>query len=551
MHADPVAVLRRAFGYPGFRPGQEELVRAVLDGRDALGVLPTGGGKSVCYQVPALILEGLTLVITPLVSLMEDQVGRARAIGLGADCLSGTQPSVVRREVGERARSGRTRVLFVSPERLDVPAFRELLDAVRVDLVAVDEAHCISEWGHDFRPAYRKIGRLRGALACPVLALTASATPEVRADILANLGLRDPLEIVRSFDRPNLWWGVPEGGRMRDRLRAVRRAVRATRGVVIVYAPTRRAVETVRDDLAACGHRADAYHAGLRGEERSRVQERFMAGESRVVVATNAFGMGIDKADVRTVVHVQLPATLESYYQEAGRAGRDGEPSMCVAFHGKTDRRLAAAFIDRTHPPARTLRRVHRALLRGADRFGIVRLDDPGVVRALEGLPREFMEGEPVGPLGALERIGAIRRLIGQGAIADVGAAPPDRAPEATHEPGPARPSAHGCEIPLALRSGSARPAASVPPRGPDHPRGPHRDGDSRLLCTRVGVRSVADHDAAARLRRRSVEKLKAVQRYARERGCRRNALLRYFGEASPTGCGQCDGCGWDVEGGV
>ena len=495
MRADPVAVLRRAFGYPGFRPGQEDLVRAVLDGRDALGVLPTGGGKSVCYQVPALILDGLTLVITPLVSLMEDQVTRARAIGLGADCLSGTQTSATRREVAARARSGRTRVLFVSPERLDVPAFRELLDAVRVDLVAVDEAHCISEWGHDFRPAYRRIGRLKDMLACPMLALTASATPEVRADILGNLGLRDPLEIVRSFDRPNLWWAVPKGGRLRDRLRAIRRVVRATCGVAIVYAPTRRTVEIVRDDLAASGHRADAYHAGLRGEERSRVQERFMAGESRVVVATNAFGMGIDKADVRTVVHLQLPSTLESYYQEAGRAGRDGEPSMCVAFHAKADRRLAAGFIDRTHPPPRTLRRVYRALRRAADGDGIARLDDPAVLRALEAPPRAFTEGEPAGTLGALERIGAIRRL-----------------PE---EDG-------GCP-----------------------------DGGHAPVTARVGVRSSIDHAAAVRLRRRSTEKLKAVQRYARERDCRRNALLRYFGEASPEGCGQCDGCGWEVERGV
>jgi len=512
MSPDPVAVLRQAFGYAGFRPGQEDLVRAVLAGRDALGVLPTGGGKSVCYQVPALILDGLTLVLTPLVSLMEDQVARARAIGLAADCLSGTQSTTERRAVAERASAGRTRVLFVSPERLDVVAFRELLSVVRVDLVAVDEAHCISEWGHDFRPSYRRIGRLRSSLRCPVLALTASATPEVRADILANLSLERPLEVVRSFDRPNLWWAVPAGGAFRDRIRAVRRVVRATHGVVIVYAPTRRAVETVRDDLAARGHRCDAYHAGLAGVERSIVQGRFMSGASRVVVATNAFGMGIDKADVRTVIHLQLPATLESYYQEAGRAGRDGEPSMCVAFHARADRRLAGGFIDRTHPRARELRRVHGALRRVADESGVAWVDHPDVVRTLGALPWEWMSGEPVGALGALERIGAVRRLPSSG------------------EDDPDRESR---EIP-----GSGRHIAQE--RGP-----------VRLSGRRVGVRSVADFERSTRLRERSLTKLQAVQRFARTRGCRRNALLRYFGEISDAPCGRCDGCGWDFGSGL
>ncbi|MDX1495272.1 MAG: ATP-dependent DNA helicase RecQ [Longimicrobiales bacterium] len=481
---DPRAVLRRAFGYDGFRPGQEELVRAVLEGRDALGILPTGGGKSVCYQVPAFVVQGLTLVVTPLVSLMEDQVQRAREVGLRAECLSGTQSTGTKRAVKERVQSGEVDLLFVAPERLELEPFRRLLANVRVGLVAVDEAHCISEWGHDFRPSYRRIAAVTDGLSCPTLALTASATPEVRADIGATLTLRDPLTVVRSFDRPNLWWAVLPGGSRRGRMKAVHRTLRRLRGVAIVYAPTRRTVELVRDHLAGCGMPVDAYHAGLPGPERSRVQDRFMSGASRIVVATNAFGMGIDKADVRSVLHVQLPTTLEAYYQEAGRAGRDGEPSVCIAFHARADGSLGRAFLDGTHPPARTLRRVHRKLRRLAGPNGSVEVDRQEVGRLLGGVPRDWIAGEPVGILGALERHGSVRRLGEQ--------------------------------------------------EGP-----------------RIFVHSYPNFSGAVRLRRRAKEKLEAVARYARSRGCRRNEILRYFGEARSDRCGQCDGCGWPVEEGV
>jgi ATP-dependent DNA helicase RecQ len=456
----------------------------VLSGGDALGVLPTGGGKSVCYQVPALMLDGLVLVVTPLVSLMEDQVTRARAAGLRADSLSGTQDASVRREVRARAAAGRTDLLFVSPERLLVEGFLDLLVHLRVRLLAVDEAHCISQWGHDFRPAYRLIRAASDRLDCPTMALTASATPEVRADIRQCLGLRDPLEVVRSFDRPNLWWAVVRAGPPAGRVREMRRLVLGSRGCTIVYAPTRRTVETVRDHLAAAGVSVEAYHAGLPGPERTRVQECFMTGRARVVVATNAFGMGIDKADVRLVAHLQLPATLEAYYQEAGRAGRDGAPSRCVAFHGARDAMLARGFIERTHPRGAKLRRIHRLLLRIATHDRTVRVDHPALVRVLgEGLDA-WKEGEPAGPLGALERVGAIRRL---------------------------------------------------------GTRGSQRGSQTM----RVGVLSTPNWRAARTFRRRATEKLEAVRRFARSKGCRRNALLSYFGETSAVVCGRCDRCGW------
>ena len=492
MRSDPVAVLRRAFGYPGFRPGQEELVRAVLSGRDALGVLPTGGGKSVCYQVPALILDGLTLVVTPLISLMEDQVGRAREVGLRAECLSATRPAAVRRTVIERAGAGALDLLFVSPERLETSVFRALLARCRIVLLAVDEAHCISEWGHDFRPAYRTIAAATRRLQAPTLALTASATPEVRADVRRSLRMSDPLEVVRSFDRSNLWWAVERAGPPRDRLRRIRALVRGS-GCAIVYAPTRRAVEQLRDDLARHAIPCDAYHAGLPGPERSRVQQRFMDGTTRVVAATNAFGMGIDKPDVRTVVHLQLPGTLEAYYQEAGRAGRDGLPSRCIALHGRGDRRLADRFLDRTHPRKRRLRAVHRALRRASDPEGVADVTDPRVVRALGEVPRGWMEGEPQGALAALERAGALRPVP---------------------YPGTERRS-----------GGSFRRA--------------------RLLPGRL--------DPARAEARRGVvaAKIDAGQRYARTRGCRSRALLSYFGEMRREACGRCDRCGWDTERGL
>jgi ATP-dependent DNA helicase RecQ len=486
---DPVAILKSRFGYPGFRPGQEELVRAVLEGRDALGILPTGGGKSVCYQVPAIALGGLTLVVTPLVSLMEDQVERARAAGLRAAHMSSAQDAATRRDTTAKARSGALDVLFVAPERLDAAAFRTFVREVDIRLLAVDEAHCISEWGHDFRPSYRRIGDVRPLLRCPTLALTATATPAVRDDIVGSLGLPDPLIVVRSFDRPNLSWAVLPGGSRDDRARGLLVLLRRHPGTAVVYAPTRRAVEHVRDRLAGWGVRAEAYHAGLPGPERSRVQAAFMEGACRVVAATNAFGMGIDKADVRTVVHTHLPGTLESYYQEAGRAGRDGEPAACIAFFHRSDGKLSRGFVDRTHPPPRVLRVAHAALLAAADRDGVAYPGDPRLRTALGPGVDDWLGGDPSGVLGALERIGAIRRI-------------PDPDP----------------------RTGTDT-----------HPKGSQG--------ARVGVRERLDVSAAVRLRRRARAKLDAVRRFARERGCRRRALLGYFGEAAPPDCGRCDRC--------
>jgi ATP-dependent DNA helicase RecQ len=493
MHPDPTTVLRRAFGYPAFRPGQEELVQAVISGRDALGVLPTGGGKSVCYQVPALIAEGLTVVVTPLISLMEDQVGRACAVGLRAASLSATQEPSVRKRVLARAHSSELDLLFVSPERLGTDNLVRLARSTRIDLLAVDEAHCISEWGHDFRPAYRTIAAVKQFVRCPTLALTASATPEVRADICANLRLDRPVEVVQSFDRSNLWWSVERVGSSAARLKRVHRLLQQSTGPAIVYAPTRRSVDGIRDSVARLGIGCEAYHAGMPAAERSGVQERFMTGVVRVVVATNAFGMGIDKADVRTVIHFQMPTTLEAYYQEAGRGGRDGAPSRCIALHRRGDARLARAFLDRAHPSPRRLRAIHRRLRVLAEASGRVDVGRPEVARVLGQRPTAWIEGDPSGPLAALERAGAIRAL------------PPD-----------------------GTTSGGV---------------GSFRDA--------VAVMERFDDDIVVRRRRSVAAKIRAVQRYARTRRCRSVELLRYFGELSQGGCSRCDRCGWDSEKGL
>ncbi len=363
---DPsLSVLRGHFGHPSFRPGQRELVDAALAGRDALGVLPTGGGKSLCYQVPAILLDGITVVVSPLISLMGDQVRRAREAGIAAEALHSGLSVGRRRRIERGLGSGKLRLLLIAPERFASQAFTTLLERLQVALLVIDEAHCISLWGHDFRPAYRDLGRVRRRLSAPVMALTATATPAVRADIRACLRMSNPFEMVGSFDRGNLFWAVMPTRGDADKERQLLELISRQPGARLIYAATRRRVERVRARIARMGRRTEAYHAGLPATERDRVQEYFMEDDGPLVVATNAFGMGIDRPDVRLVVHDQLPGSLENYFQEAGRAGRDGELAHCVALFDPTDRRVHRAFLDRRHPPLRTPRAWWRAQAEG------------------------------------------------------------------------------------------------------------------------------------------------------------------------------------------
>ncbi|MBW3551852.1 MAG: ATP-dependent DNA helicase, partial [Gemmatimonadetes bacterium] len=341
--ADARALLKRHFGYDDFRPGQARAVEAALAGRDVLVLMPTGGGKSLCYQIPSQLLPGTTLVVSPLISLMKDQVDGLRRAGIAATFINSTLQPEEARERLEAVERGETRLLYVAPERFAARSFMERLDRLRVSLFVVDEAHCISQWGHDFRPAYMRLGDVRERLGCPAMALTATATPGVREDIARHTRLQRPVVVAKGFDRPNLLWHVlaaKNDGEKDDllvRLLGDRRRGGGS-GSAIVYATTRKSVDAVAHLLNRRGVPAGGYHAGIGAGERQRLQDSFMAGGLRVVVATNAFGMGIDKPDVRLVVHYNTPSTLEDYYQEAGRAGRDGRDADCVLLHAYADR---------------------------------------------------------------------------------------------------------------------------------------------------------------------------------------------------------------------
>ncbi|GIP38402.1 DNA helicase RecQ [Paenibacillus sp. J31TS4] len=330
-------VLKQAFGYDSFKKGQEELIGAILSGRDALGVMPTGAGKSVCYQLPAAVLPGVTLVVSPLISLMKDQVDALNQAGIPATFLNSTLSA---QEAGERHRDileGRYKMVYVAPERLESDRFLRLLEEIQVPFVAVDEAHCVSQWGHDFRPSYRLIRRLRDHIhPRPVMAaFTATATDKVKQDIITQLDLDDPYRVTTGYARDNLAFSVVKGATKRDFLADYIRKNREHAG--IVYASTRKEVEDCQRFLAGLGLRAGKYHAGMSDDERMRMQDLFLFDELDVMVATNAFGMGIDKSNVRYVIHNNLPKNLESYYQEAGRAGRDGEPGECILLFSPQD----------------------------------------------------------------------------------------------------------------------------------------------------------------------------------------------------------------------
>lgn len=326
------AALREHFGLDSFRPLQSEIIREVLAGRPAVGILPTGAGKSLCYQLPALLLPGVTLVISPLISLMKDQVDALVARGIAAVAVNSQDTAAEGRRKLEALAAGQVKLAFVAPERLKNTAFLEACRRVPVSLLAVDEAHCVSQWGHDFRPDYRYIADFHAAIgAPPLLALTATARPEVRDDVMAHLGIPGAPVFSASADRANLWLGLEACATVAEKRGKVARLAAQAGGSTIVYVSSRKDAETLAVMLEQeLGEPVAGYHAGLAPAERTAVQNRFMAGLCRVVVATNAFGMGIDKPDIRAVIHAGVPDSLEAYFQEVGRAGRDGEPSACT-----------------------------------------------------------------------------------------------------------------------------------------------------------------------------------------------------------------------------
>lgn len=353
-------ILKQYWGYGQFRPLQEDIIRSVLDGKDTLALMPTGGGKSLCYQVPAMAMEGTCLVISPLIALMKDQVEGLRKKGITAFAIySGMKRKEVI-NILQLVTESNCKFLYVSPERLETSLFKEYLPGMQINLIAVDEAHCISQWGYDFRPPYLRIAALREELiGIPVLALTASATPEVQQDIMDKLDFRQPQVFRQSFERPNVSYSV---FKVDSRINKISEILSKIPGTGIVYCKSRKRTKEISELLQLQGIPSDYYHAGLTQEERSRKQEAWIKNEIRVIVCTNAFGMGIDKPDVRTVIHADIPDCLENYYQEAGRAGRDGKSSFAVLLYADKDLEELNVLSAQRFPEVENIRQVYLAI---------------------------------------------------------------------------------------------------------------------------------------------------------------------------------------------
>lgn len=348
---EPLEALRTHFGFGSFRGQQEEVIRHVLSGADCLVLMPTGDGKSLCYQLPGLMRPGLTLVVSPLIALMDDQVLALEKRGLPASCVHSMLERKERERRLARAKDGELRLLYVTPERFRVPGFLDLVRGLDVELLAVDEAHCVSQWGHDFRPDYSRLGIVRAELGDPpCVALTATATPEVQKDIAEVLHLERPRVFHSGIERPNLFLGVQRFDRVEDKLDHILQVVGEVGGPGIVYSALIRDLLRLEGELQRRGYRPLVYHGDLSAQERRQQQERFLASDDALILATNAFGMGVDKPDIRFILHYQVPRTLEAYYQEVGRAGRDGRGSLCELLYVEEDVSIQREFTEWANP---------------------------------------------------------------------------------------------------------------------------------------------------------------------------------------------------------
>jgi ATP-dependent DNA helicase RecQ len=559
-------VLHRYWGYPEFRPGQEAAISSVLNGRDTQIIMPTGGGKSLCYQVPSMLLPGVTIVVSPLISLMKDQVDTLDDIGLPASFVNSTLSSAEMTSRLDAAERGDVKLVYVAPERFESEMFRDRASRLTVSLLAVDEAHCVSQWGHDFRPSYLRLGRAREMLGDPpIIALTATATGEVRRDIVKQLGLREPFVLVTGFDRRNLTYHVLRAKNDSEKDRLLLRLLRGREGAAVVYASTRKNVDALTALAAGVGIRAVGYHAGLPDAERKRIQDEFMSGSASVVIATNAFGMGIDKPDVRLVLHYNMPGSLEAYYQEAGRAGRDGDPADCVLLHAYADRFTHEFFIDQTYPARETVQGVMRELRKRTDSDGMISL-------SLLELSRQIREVKGDRQLGSVVRVlaehGLVRQLSGGGAgpfirlmatperirseLGDGSADAELKLLRGLWRAGGGEALYRGVELPwrlLARLADDRFAVESLLDRLQASGFLGWRDAIAgegiQVLDSRTPIDRLPIEWRALEVRRAGDEKkLQRMQGYAYHERCRRGYVLRYFGDpAAMSECGACDNC--------
>ncbi len=560
--SDALAALKTHFGYDAFRAGQAPAVESVLEGRDTLVILPTGGGKSLCFQVPALMLPGLTVVLSPLISLMKDQVDSLTRKGLPAAFINSTLSSNDVQDRLARAANGQIKLLYMAPERFDNPATAERLRKIGVSLLAVDEAHCISQWGHDFRPSYLRVNKVRTDLGNPpTIALTATATPEVRSDISQQLKLREPRVIITGFDRINLTYHVLPAKNDAEKDALLIETLKQNEGLAIVYASTRKTVERVTAVLQRAKIKASAYHAGLDDQKRREVQDAFMHERVRAIVATNAFGMGIDKPNVRLVVHHSMPGTLEAYYQEAGRAGRDGLPANVFLLHSFPDRFTHEFFIKGAYPEQKEVEKVYSRLKQLSDADGTIDVDIANLpemiggktsAREIESALRILTVSGAVGgvdPNASVVRVrllatpARIKRELGpqdaqelgllrtlwrtwgerfhEGVLLSFNALPPGLA--GAHRVIPMLESLQGKQMIVWERIGEGL-----------------RLNDTKTPFTKLNI----DWKVIDKRRANDLSKLQMVQLYSYTKTCRRGFVLKYFGDpAARQKCGACDNC--------
>jgi ATP-dependent DNA helicase RecQ len=548
----------KVFGFREFRPGQEAILEAIFSGEETLAVMPTGGGKSLCYQLPALLLPGITLVISPLIALMKDQVDSLKVFEVPAISVNSLMGIGEQEEALRKIEEGAYKLIYASPERLRSAPFLRALKKRLLSLVAVDEAHCISVWGHDFRPDYLRIGQALDGLGRPqTIALTATATDRVREDIVSQLKLRAPKLFVTGFDRKNLFLEVVPVKRSKEKPSHLAGRLGGLRGGAIVYAGTRKAVESIVRGLDREGIEALGYHAGLEEEERTRIQEAFLEGRSNIVVATNAFGMGIDRSDIRLIMHYNFPGSIEAYYQECGRAGRDGDPSTCLLLFSPSDRRLQEFFIEMNYPDREVILSVYQALLQRPEdpvwlTYGEIGrlcsppveemavssslkiLEEPGVVHRLhryENLAELYLKRRPKEILDAISKKSASKAALiefltdhyTEEELLEGIQFLPDEMIEKVH----------------LSKETLRRMMADMEEHGEGTYIPPFRGRGVRLLSRKALSELPIDFETLRLRKAHQLEKLNRMMEYGTVSRCRRAFLLQYFGESFPSqNCG-------------